>query len=89
MATPSLSFGDIHVLHPEHYSHNGYPHDAWTQMRREDPVYWWDKTEGLPFFLSEVVNLMAEEGTLSAESVANIALPDGVREALGERAAGL
>jgi cytochrome P450 len=50
MATPSLSFGDIHVLHPEHYSHNGYPHDAWTQMRREDPVYWWDKTEGLPFW---------------------------------------
>ena len=50
MATPSLSFDDIHVLHPEHYAHNGYPHDAWTQMRREDPVYWWDKTEGLPFW---------------------------------------
>ena len=44
-----------------------------------------EETEGNPFFLSEVVNLMAEEGTLSAESVADIALPDGVREALGRR----
>lgn len=44
-----------------------------------------EETEGNPFFLSEVINLMAEEGTLSADSVSDIALPDGVREALGRR----
>jgi predicted ATPase/class 3 adenylate cyclase len=44
-----------------------------------------EETEGNPFFLSEVVNLMAQEGTLSADSVSDIAVPDGVREALGRR----
>ena len=44
----------------------------------------YEETEGNPFFLSEVVNLLAEEGTLD-RSVSDIALPDGVREALGRR----
>jgi class 3 adenylate cyclase len=44
-----------------------------------------EETEGIPFFLSEVVNLMAEEGTLSAYSSMDVALPDGVKEALGRR----
>jgi class 3 adenylate cyclase len=44
-----------------------------------------EETEGNPFFLSEVVNLMTQEGTLSRESVSDIAVPDGVREALGRR----
>jgi tetratricopeptide (TPR) repeat protein len=43
-----------------------------------------EETEGNPFFLSEVVNLLTEEGTLD-DSVSDIALPDGVREALGRR----
>ena len=43
-----------------------------------------DETEGNPFFLAEVVNLLAEEGRLD-DSVSDIALPDGVREALGRR----
>jgi len=42
-----------------------------------------EETEGNPFFLSEVVNLMAQEGKLTAESISDIAIPDGVREALG------
>ncbi|MEZ4492243.1 MAG: protein kinase [Dehalococcoidia bacterium] len=44
-----------------------------------------EETEGIPFFLAEVVNLMAEEGTLSADSSMEVALPDGVKEALGRR----
>jgi hypothetical protein len=44
-----------------------------------------EETEGNPFFLAEVVNLMTEEGSFEAGSVSDIALPDGVREALGRR----
>ena len=44
-----------------------------------------EETEGNAFFLSEVVNLMAQEGTLTRDSVSDIAIPDGVREALGRR----
>ncbi|MBM4420738.1 MAG: hypothetical protein FJ034_03960 [Chloroflexi bacterium] len=48
-----------------------------------DRVY--EQTEGNPFFLIEVVNLLAQEGALSAESVPAIAIPEGVREALTRR----
>ena len=48
-----------------------------------DRIY--EETEGNPFFLSELINLMAEEGTLSKDSVSDIAVPEGVREALGRR----
>jgi predicted ATPase/class 3 adenylate cyclase len=44
-----------------------------------------EETEGNAFFLSEIVNLMAQEGTLNKDSVSDIAIPDGVREALGRR----
>ena len=45
-----------------------------------------EETEGNPFFLSEVVNLMTQEGTLARRrSISDIAIPDGVREALGRR----
>ena len=44
-----------------------------------------EETEGNPFFLSEIVNLMAQEGTLTAASVSEVAIPEGVRQALGRR----
>ena len=44
----------------------------------------YEETEGNPFFLSEVVNLMADEGTLGRKQSKSV-LPDGVREALGRR----
>ena len=44
-----------------------------------------EETEGNPFFLSEVVNLMTQEGTLSDQSATEIVVPDGVKEALGRR----
>jgi transposase-like protein len=45
----------------------------------------YEETEGNPFFLSEVVNLMTEEGGFSKASVSDIAVPEGVRQALGRR----
>jgi cytochrome P450 len=29
---------------------HGYPHHVWTRLRREDPVHWYDRTEGPPFW---------------------------------------
>jgi len=43
------------------------------------------ETEGNPFFLSEVVRLMAEEGSLAKDSLSGISIPEGVKEALGRR----
>ena len=44
-----------------------------------------EETEGNPFFLAEVVNLLTEEGRLARGHSAEFAVPEGVREALGRR----
>jgi cytochrome P450 len=49
MAAPSVA-SDFHLVHPDHYAARGYPHDVWTRLRREDPVHWFDRTDGIPFW---------------------------------------
>jgi predicted ATPase len=44
-----------------------------------------EETEGNAFFLGEVVNLMAQEGSFEQASVSDVAIPEGVKEALGRR----
>jgi cytochrome P450 len=38
------------LIHPDDYADHGYPHEVWTRLRREDPVHWYDRTEGPPFW---------------------------------------
>ncbi len=38
------------IIHPDTYARHGYPHEVWTKLRAEEPVCWWDKTDGLPFW---------------------------------------
>ena len=45
----------------------------------------YEATEGNPFFLGEVVDLLEREGTLEQDSLSRIAVPEGVKEALGRR----
>jgi cytochrome P450 len=40
----------FHLIHPDHYAAHGYPHDVWKRLRREDPVHWFDRTAGKPFW---------------------------------------
>ena len=50
MAAPSPDFGSFNLVHPKDYAEHGYPHDIWDWMRANDPVYWWENTEGAPFW---------------------------------------
>jgi cholest-4-en-3-one 26-monooxygenase len=50
MASESVTSIPFNPVHPDWYAEHGYPHDFWTRLRREDPVHWWDKTEGRPFW---------------------------------------
>lgn len=50
MANAAHSPADFNLVHPDHYAEHGYPHDIWTRLRREDPVHWFDKSGGLPFW---------------------------------------
>ena len=49
-ANPTAPPEDFNIIHPDGYAKWGYPHHVWTRLRAEDPVHWWDRTEGLPFW---------------------------------------
>jgi len=46
MAAPASSFDDLEIILPQTYVDHGYPHEAWTRLRAEEPVFWWDRTPG-------------------------------------------
>ncbi len=43
-----LSFDD--VMSPAAYAAGGYPHEAWSILRREDPIRWFDVPNGVGFW---------------------------------------
>jgi cholest-4-en-3-one 26-monooxygenase len=45
-----VTLDTFNLVHPAHYAALGYPHEIWTRLRREDPVHWWERTEGMPFW---------------------------------------
>ena len=46
----TTDFSNFNIIHPDDYARHGYPHPVWKRLRREDPVHWWDRTDGLPFW---------------------------------------
>jgi len=47
---PPSRLEEIDIIHPDTFAKYGYPHDAWSLLRREAPVYWFDRTAGEPFW---------------------------------------
>jgi cytochrome P450 len=50
LTTQALSLETIDIISPDHYARNGYPHREWALLRREAPVYWFDRTDADPFW---------------------------------------
>ena len=50
MSAQQLTLDTIDIIDPGHYQRNGYPHDEWALLRREAPVYWFERTRGVPFW---------------------------------------
>ena len=46
----TTDFESFRLIHPDDYAAYGYPHPLWKRLRREDPVHFWTRTEGLPFW---------------------------------------
>jgi cholest-4-en-3-one 26-monooxygenase len=46
----SASLDSIDIVGSDTYADNGYPHEAWTLLRREAPVYWYERPGSLPFW---------------------------------------
>ncbi|MEE2665412.1 MAG: cytochrome P450 [Myxococcota bacterium] len=41
---------EIEFIDPDRYARDGYPHAEWSLLRREAPVYWFDRSEGEHFW---------------------------------------
>jgi cholest-4-en-3-one 26-monooxygenase len=50
MTSEAIAESGVNIIHPDDYGVHGYPHELWTWMRHNDPVYFWDRTEGPPFW---------------------------------------
>ncbi len=50
MATAEMPLPGFNLVYPKDYAERGYPHDIWTWMRANDPVFRWEDTDGLPFW---------------------------------------
>lgn len=40
----------FNLVDPAHYAQHGYPHETWTRLRAEEPVFRWTETDGMPFW---------------------------------------
>ena len=38
------------LVDPAYYGTHGYPHEAWTALRRDEPVHWYERYAPLPFW---------------------------------------
>jgi len=50
MATAAPDFSQFNIVHPVKYASEGYPHDIWKWLRHNDPVFFWEETDGIPFW---------------------------------------
>ena len=48
--TESLPLGQLDVISAARYGTEGYPHEAWTRLRREAPVCWMEPPSYKPFW---------------------------------------
>ncbi len=46
----ALQLDTLDFMSPERYVAEGYPHAEWTQMRKEAPIYWFDRSPGEEFW---------------------------------------
>jgi len=61
-ASPEIGLDELDIVGPQHYADHGYPHEAWARLRRECPVYRYDRgDECTPFWAitrhADIVNL--------------------------------
>jgi len=50
MGEPPVSLRDLELVDNETYAAHGYPHEAWAVLRREAPVYWYERGVKVPFW---------------------------------------
>ncbi|MBI5506324.1 MAG: cytochrome P450 [Deltaproteobacteria bacterium] len=49
-AHTDLTLDTIDIISDQTYADHGYPHDAWSLLRREAPIFWYDRPGLIPFW---------------------------------------
>ena len=50
MGDAKLTLENIDIVSNETFARDGYPHEAWTLLRREAPVFRYDRNVKIPFW---------------------------------------
>jgi cholest-4-en-3-one 26-monooxygenase len=50
LAEAGIDPATLDIMTPEHYEQNGYPHREWTWLRRNSPVFWYQRPNVEPFY---------------------------------------
>lgn len=50
MTATNLTLDTIDIIGEQTYADHGYPHEGWALLRREAPVYWYEREGSLPFW---------------------------------------
>jgi cholest-4-en-3-one 26-monooxygenase len=50
MAAPQPALDELDIVSNDTFARNGYPHEAWARLRREDPVHWVERGVKVPFW---------------------------------------
>jgi cholest-4-en-3-one 26-monooxygenase len=45
-----ITLDSIDIVGSDYFAQNGYPHEAWALLRRQAPVYWYERPGSLPFW---------------------------------------
>lgn len=49
MTVLSPELDELEIIDPDHYVEHGYPHEAWTRLRQEAPLHWFEQQD-VPFW---------------------------------------
>jgi cholest-4-en-3-one 26-monooxygenase len=50
MSDSMITFDSFNLISGPDYAAQGYPHPLWNQLRRDDPVHWYENSEGPSFW---------------------------------------
>lgn len=50
MSVRNLTLDNIDIISEQHYADNGYPHDEWALLRREAPIFRYERPGVFPFW---------------------------------------
>jgi cytochrome P450 len=50
MTADPAGLDSLELVSPDYYAEHGYPHEAWTRLRREAPVFWYEHPRVQPFW---------------------------------------